>query len=527
MKTKILSIFILTTILALAMVSATDYTFDKATDSVTIDGVSVSSFVFDAKYNDDTGIYEDIIIDSTTTPGKVIINTTNVNYNKLKLGTIYSGVLKVNDGTSDITHNIRIKPTWCDNGCTGENILDLDVEIKNKGMADNDDEWYPFDDIEVQITVDNKYDDGDSSTDDDLKDIVVEWGLYDPEKGKFTDIEDEESDFNLKEGNDNKITLTFNVNPDDFSEKTNSYVFYVKAYAKDSKDNLINKANSAIEYSEDITIQRDDFMLLNNVIIPESIPCGEKLEITGEVWNIATDQQDKVSIRVYNKELGISEIIALGDIDALESSDFTFEYNLPRGLDEKLYVIEFRVFDEDGDTYEADTDDESVYLRQFKVEGNCKADFQPTITAVLDSSTPDAIAGKEVIIKATLRNNGNEEITYDLSVFGNSAWSSLSSIDPQSITLKTGESKEVSIILDIDDDAEGDKELTIKTDYNNQTVEQKVALSIEKTTVGTDKFVDHLKTNWFIYAIILVNLILIIAIISVVKRMVGSNPSAL
>jgi hypothetical protein len=512
------------------MVAAADYTFDKATDSVTIDTALVAPITTDLTINyPGTTDNMPITFDTTTTAGKVTIDTSAIDYNQLNLGTTYTGVLTLSDATltADETHNIKITPTWCDDGCKGSNLLDLDVEIKNKGMGENDDEWYPFDDIEVEITIDNIYNDGDGSTDDDLKDIVVEWGLYNPDKGKFTDIEDEENDFNLKEGKDNEIILNFNVNPDDFSESTNSYVFYVKAYAEDSKDDLINQENSAVEYFESIDIMRDDFMILDNVIIPSTVQCGETLEITGDVWNIATDQEDDVSMRVYNNELGINEIINLGDIDELEPSDFNFKYTVPNGLSEKLYALEFRVFDEDGDTYEADTDDDSIFLRQFKVEGNCVERLAPTITATLDSSTPNAMAGKEVIIKTTIRNNEDEETIYDVSVFGNSAWSSLSSIDPQSITLGAGESKEVSITLDIDKDAEGDKEFTIRTAYGDQTTEQKVAFSIEKSAVGADKIADHLKTNWFIYVIVIVNLILIIAIISVIKRMVGTTPAAI
>jgi len=532
MKSKILSLFILTTILTLAVVSAADLVFTPNPDSSVqtipnaiekIDS-SKTTLNFDKQYKDSTNIADDITFTNLTT-NDITINTSNVDYNKLKLGTIYTGILTVFNDSANKTYEIKIRPTWCDNGCKGEDILDLEVDIKNKGMGENDDEWYPFDDIEVEITVDNIYDDGDSSTDDDLKDIVIEWGLYDPDKGKFTDIEDEENDFNLKEGKDNTITINFNVNPDDINEKTTDYVFYVKAYAEDSKDDLINKANSAVEYSKPIEIMRDDFMLLNNVDIPDSIPCGEDFEIIGEVWNIATDQEDEVSIRIYNKELGINKIYELGDIDALESSDFIFELNLPKGLEEKLYTLELRVMDEDGDTYESDTDEDSVFLYQLKVKGNCAIDIAPIITAQLDSSTPEAIAGKQVIIKSTILNTGDVETTYAISVYGNSAWSSLTSIEPQSITLDSGESKEVAIILQIDKDVEGDKEFTIKTDYNDKTTEQKVALSITKTEIGFDKIADHLKTNWFIYAIVIVNLILIIAIISVVKRMVSSNPA--
>ena len=72
------------------------------------------------------------------------------------------------------------------------------------------------------------------------------------------------------------------------------------------------------------------------------------------------------------------------------------------------------------------------------------------------------------------------------------------------------------------------KNFEIKASYDDQITEQGIALAIqEKQDIGADKIVEHLKTNWFIYAIVIVNLILIIAIISVVKRMVGTPASAI
>ena len=503
------------------MVSAADYTFDQATDSKIITGTFVS-FVFDEKYTDDTGISGDFGFDHTNAPSNFTITTTNVDYNKLNLGESYKGDLIVNNGTSNITYVVEIKPTWCDNGCT-TGILDLEVEIKNKGMGENDEEWYPFDDIEVEITVDNIYNDGKSDTDDDLKDIVIEWGLYNDVKGRFTDIEDEENDFNLKEGKDNKITLSFNVDPEDFSENTNEYTFYVIAYAEDSKDNLIRKSNSTVQYFEEINIIRDDFMIVTDVVIPESTQCGETVSITGEVWNIAEDTEDDVSMRIYNNELGINKLIVLGDIDELESKDFAFEYTAPSKLSEKLYTLKFSVFDEDGDIYIADTDDSSVFHKPFKIEGNCVQISEPTITATPDS---EAIAGKEVIINANIENNNDEEVTYTVSVEGNEAWSD--SIDPKEITVGAGESEKFRIIFNLNSDAEGDKEFIIKATAEGQTSKTSgLPLSIEKSAVGADKIVNHLKTNWFIYVIVIVNLILIIAIISVIKRMVGTTPATI
>jgi hypothetical protein len=515
MKSKILSIFLLTAILSLAMVSATTLTFDKATSSADITTTEgLVSLTFDKQYNDVTDIDADIVISSTI--DGLNIDTSAVIYSGLMLGETYTGTLLL---TNDETHTILIKPSYCNDGIIDKDelrneYLTVDVEINNKeGFGEEDNEWYFFDEIEVEVEVDNVYF-------DDIDDIVVEWCLLNTDDGKCTDVEDEETDFKLKENKDEKVTLMFNVDPDDIDEDVDDYMFYVKIYS-DDKDYGEDKL--CIESSESISIIKDDFMILGDVEFPENIACGELFTFNADVWNIADDDEEEVTVQIFSQELGLDETLMLDEVSSIDFEKISFEYELSKETKPGVAFFEIRVTDEDGDLYENDNDDESRFRYSTFIEGSCvEKDITPTITATLDSSTPDAIAGKEIIIKTTLRNNGDEETTYALSVFGNSAWSSLSSIDPQSITLNAGESKEVSIILDIDKDAEGDKEFTIKTTYNDQTTEQKVAFSIEKSAMGADKIAEHLRTNWFIYVIVIVNLILIIAIISVIRRMVGT-----
>ena len=513
MKSKIFSMFLITALLSLALVSAVDFTFDPSIDSNTfntgLENIDASLTTLSIQYPDGAEMPFTIYYNG----GNVTINTTNIDYSELILGSSYTGNLFVSNTTDNKTYEIEVKSTYCTEGCNDE-YLELDVDFKNKGIGEEDTEWYPFDEIEVEITVDNIYD-------EDIDDIVVEWCLYNPDKGKCTDIEEEENDFNLKDGKDKTITLNLVINPEDISDKTEDYIFYAKAYS-DDKD--YGEDTSCVEFSEDIKIMRDNFMILNNVIIPTSVPCDEILQISGEVWNIGDDEEEDVSMRIYNKDLGLNEIIELGDIDEFDSTDFEFEYKLPKELKEKLYVLEFRIFDEDGDMYENDNDDESIYLYQFKVEGNCKKEeTKAQINAELDSETPEAIAGKQVIIKTTIKNTGDIETDYSLSVSGNSVWSNIVSIEPSSMTLAPGLSKEVKIILLIDEQAEGEKEFTIKATHGEQTTEQKIALSIIKKDSKLDKILEHLKINWFIYVIVIINLILIIAIISVVRRILSSS----
>tara|TARA_Y100000034_G_scaffold136687_1_gene214939 strand:+ start:289 stop:1860 length:1572 start_codon:yes stop_codon:yes gene_type:complete len=522
MKSKILSLFLLTAILSLVMVSATDYTFGQDATEVTIRSelTGLTGAVLSITHSDTTVE----VIATTISGSEVSFDVSDADQTKLAAGPA-TGTLTISDGVNpDEVHGITIDlDTYCEDGCAGDELLELDVEFKvTEGFSEDDEaEWYLFDEIEVEIELDNK-------NDEEIDDIVVEWCLLNVDEGKCTDIEDEEPDFKLKDGDDKKITITFNLDPDEIDEELDAkYAVYVKAFSEDKvvdeDDNLLyDKDELHLEYvSDDISIAEDDFMILGNVDFPETIACGEYLTFNADLWNIVDNDEDDVNVQLFSLELGIDETKILDEVQGFDFEKVSFEYKLADDLEAGTTFFEIRVTDEDEDLYENDNDDESKFRYSTIITSCVEEVTEPTITATLDAETPEAIAGEKVIIKATIKNNEVEEATYDLSVFGNSAWSSLSSIDPQSVTLAAGESKDFSIVLNIDKEAEGNKELTIKA----SETEQKVGLTIAKSAVGADKITEHLKTNWFIYVIVIVNLILIIAIISVVKRMVGSNPA--
>jgi uncharacterized membrane protein len=105
-----------------------------------------------------------------------------------------------------------------------------------------------------------------------------------------------------------------------------------------------------------------------------------------------------------------------------------------------------------------------------------------------------------------------------MEVSGNSQWSQVAEIDPKSFSLNAGESKKVNIYLDIDSKAEaGDKEFTIKANYNGISTEQKVVITLEEG-FNTGKLVSHLKAYWFLYVIGLVTLILLVIVIILLVR---------
>ena len=145
------------------------------------------------------------------------------------------------------------------------------------------------------------------------------------------------------------------------------------------------------------------------------------------------------------------------------------------------------------------------------------------ITATLSS---DALAGEQLVVKGTLKNTGTEQTTYVLSVTGYSAWANLNRIEPISLTLNAGESKDFNVYLDVKEDATGEQFFTITSAFDATTKEQQVSVVIQGKqpfSLTGSAIAEHFRTNWFIWVIVLINIILIIAIIAVARRIASSR----
>jgi len=567
MKSKLFSLFLLTAILSLAIVNAaTNFTITQP-NSLT-KSVNETSFSIIANSNVTMNIPR--FTDLTDGDGHTIILTQSVSgatptgnpneYNitagdtatitishsltdsekeDLALGTFSNSIL-VSDGAENETITLNFISGFCENGelkgqiTEGERYLEI-ISIKDKSSS-TDWEWKPRDDVDIDVKVKFRSDDNDDSIDG-----IIKIGLYDTETNEFIDLDDEddlEREISLDEGESTTERFTITIPVEDIYDSSSRYKLYVKAYEDGEEDTLCTDHEDS-DYFQDIKIEKNSYdVILDNIDLTTPVPCGEEAEVTATLYNIGTHDEDKVIARIYNKELDVDLTSDVYSLDEGDSQKVSFTFRIPEDAEEKIYTLklwtEFK-YKKSSETYREQSDD---YTYTLKVEGNCKAEEikSALITAELDSETPEAIAGKQVIVKSTIKNTGNTATTYTISVYGNSAWSSLSAIDPQTITLNPGESKDVNIFLDIDKDTEGEKRLYIQLKDTQGNIikvklpdgqiadSQGVELVIQKG-VTQDVIINHLKENWFIYLIALINIILIIAIIAVVKSMVR-RPSA-
>jgi len=407
--------------------------------------------------------------------------------------------------------------------CDNKGYLDLRIEDINviEGFGDDDEYWYLFDVIEVELEIENE-------GNWDVDDIEVEWALYTTDGKKIMD--DTLNDFNLKDGKDETkiFTIIFDEDIEDF--ETEDAVLYIKAKGQiDDSGSLYDGEDTCDSESVEIDVRADeDFVILTDFEINSvklegnsngdymledgSLFCGQEVVLTAEIWNIGDNDQDDVYVDIFNKELDTIERIDVGDIDAFEDEDLSLTFTLSDDLEERWYTIEFRVYDDSDDIYENSEDDLAKFKAIFKVE-NCKNVVAPEISAQLDS---EAVEGRDLIIKAIITNPSDKEIVYSLNAAGFSEWADLKSISADTFKLEGGESVEVYLTFDTKKDSAGEKIFTLEVISENELVaSQPIGVSIKE---GGTSFTEFVKDNWKLAGIILLNLILVIAIIIVAVR---------
>jgi hypothetical protein len=398
---------------------------------------------------------------------------------------------------------------------TGSNPGDLRINIKDvtvsKGFGD-DEEWFLFDEIEVEIEVENK-------GDDDVDDISIEWGLYNVDSDEWAIDMDEKDEFNLKDGDEEKLILTCTIDDNDLdldlNELEDNYVLFVRATGEVDDSDIYPKTCDSDSQEIEIIIE-SDFVVLYDFEFQELVSCGTDVQITADVWNIGDRNQDDVYVRVYNKDLEINEKIEIGDIDALEDEKFVFEFQVPEDAEEKWYTFKFTVYDEDDDIYENDNEDKAEFSRSFKVEGGCVVEPQVMVTASLESGGK---AGQELVIKATIINTGSKLTTYELNAIDYFDWATLISVEPSTIILSAGQSKDVLIIFNVDKDVSGDELFNIEVLLEDEVIAtQPVSVTIEKSGFSFITGGAISENNWYLWGIGALNIVLIIIIILVALR---------
>ncbi len=409
----------------------------------------------------------------------------------------------------------------------GENQGELtisDLGFDNNDFGDDEDYWYPLDDVEVTFNVENK---GDWK----IKDIEIEACLWDESEGECVmdegDMDVDNDNFDLKSGKDLDIKMTFKVDIDKLNEDSKDYTFYIKAIGEidDSDSAYDGKTTGDSDLQENIEMAIDDeFVILDNIETAETVSCGSEVQITADVWNIGNDDQEKVYVIIYNKALGINEKVAVGDIDSFEDAKLDYTLKIPQNAEEKQYDLTLSVYNEDKDIFENDNDDIAEFFHSIKVEGceaTAGAGLVPLISVSADLAS-EAKAGQEMIVKVTIANTGAQKALLNIGISGNAGWSSLTNIDKTVLNLEVGQSAEVLIKLKVNKDVSGEKNFDLVITEGDKILSRQVSVVIEEASVfpGITGLFTGENSNFYLWGIGALNVLLVLIIIIVAVRVV-------
>ncbi|MBU2576806.1 MAG: putative S-layer protein [Nanoarchaeota archaeon] len=460
-------------------------------------------------------------------PGQfILIEVSSTNIDDLDFNDDCSMNIKATDGTTHSNEVITLSTS--SEFYSGKNEGELEVSFDDintlEGFGDDEAYWYPLDEVELEIKVDNK-------GDWDIKDIEIGFCLLDESKNRCildeSDVEIDEEDFDLDFGDDKTIRISFIVHPRDL-RKDSDYVLYVSAIGKiDDSSSPYDDEKTGDSSSKEIEIRTDEeFVVIEDIeftssdfsLVDGEFPKGGKVEMTATVWNIGDKdiKNDEIFVLVYNGELGIKEVIEFNkDLDSLDSQKITYSFEIPSDAESKTYAIELSAYDDKGiadkDIYENSEDDEAIFNGFLKVTEGIEVIPKPTISASLES---EAKVGEEMVIVATIINNGKDG-SYDISVSGYESWAELVSVSPQSLSLD--EDEEGTVTITFIPNKPGVQTFKVNAESDGESYDQAVSVNI---TEKKGLFEDISKTVLYSAAgiALLVVLILLTLIVKVSRR---------
>ena len=413
-------------------------------------------------------------------------------------------------------------PTWQSNFCLfddgeGSNPGELDVKIKDVnavGFGDGN-EVLPFDTLEIEVSVDNQ-------GSDNIDNIEVEWGLYDSDTGDWVIDVDNEKDFDLKDGNDETITFSFDINDNmdvDLSDldESDNYVLYVRATG--DVDNNNNDITCESDTEDIQLIIEKDFVVAKDITAPETVSCNSDLQVSADIWNIGTRNQDNVVVKIFNKDLSINKLVEVGDIDSFDNTNLDETFKIPSNAKEQSYSISFEIYDDSDDIYVNDYDDqEARFTKAIKVtscsgitDDGAGEEGNILVSAEIQDGGE---AGKPLIIKAVVTNTGDSSATLLLNAAGYSSWAESVNVVPESITLAAGKSASALLTFEVNKDASGDNLFDLEiVSGNNLVAVQPVSVSITENKGGFS-----LGGSWYLWLIVALNVILVIVIIAIAVK---------
>lgn len=402
--------------------------------------------------------------------------------------------------------DVRSEEDLCQAGDLGMDKLDED-DIEFHG-----DDISPGEKIIVPITITNDK----SNTAEGV--IVRAWICEDDSACTWDDSHLD--DFKLSkldavdigEGDDYTFNVPLEI-PDDADEQT--YRLRAEAFEKDDEDTECTGEDVSIKDVQ----QENEELIIDSISIPDLLNCGDDFTVDVKIKNIGDDDLSDISVRVRENsgKMSINKLSDALDIDSGRTKTYTFNFKVPTSIEAGTYTF----------VIQASNEDEDTETREIKVEGNtCKGILTDLAEITADPNTAiqsGGNAGEDLVVKASVKNLASEQLTFTILAAGFESWAAEKEISPRTLTLDAGETQDVLITLSVNDDVSGTQTFNIKASSDNKITEKSIQVPIQASSSGFgitgSVILENIRSNWFIWIIVAVNVILIVAIIIVASKL--------
>ncbi len=225
-----------------------------------------------------------------------------------------------------------------------------DVDVRVGGKSDNgltngetiSEEAEPGDTVEFRIEVRNNYT---SAENLDIENIQVKVTIEGIDDGD--DLEEEASDFDLRPGNDKRVTLKFQV-PIEVDE--DDFDVLIEAEGEDENN---TDQNRQMKLKLEVDKQTHMLKITRNTLSPAEVACSRRnVQLGVSVINIGTENEEDVNVHILNQDLGMDMKENVGELEAEpneESSRFSkaYSFNVPNDAESGSYPITLRVLYDD------------------------------------------------------------------------------------------------------------------------------------------------------------------------------------
>jgi len=299
-------------------------------------------------------------------------------------------------GYNPTTFEFLNSPTFVEYDELCKNMLEVkDIKVyvdDKKSSADEDGgtikDVRPKSSIRFEIVLENIFDE---ESDIEIMDVKVEGVIESIDDGD--DLEEESDDIDIDADEKEDIALRFDI---PFEVDHGSYDAELRI--KGQNERLEYKLN--IPYKVKVNKERHELQLLKSEIFPETVKCGDSIELEISLANIGREEED-VELSIINNELGISlnDKFTLDDDPFDKDSKIRKIYKMITGeVEEGVYPLSIKA-EYDSNTLtktidlgvkgcgpEEEIEDEEVVELEYKTnsepEEKKEEDINPTIVAL-------------------------------------------------------------------------------------------------------------------------------------------------